>query len=213
MDIASSIKVEFVAAKLKGLIDTERTWPSSSSSLIVFCHLRKGRYQQYSTVLPLTQPEMPDLELFFYPQKFWRSPRTSSWRHGEGARCAACTRVCKLLGAGGWWGGDANRTSLFVCEEEWKHQGCYFSLVHGLKYGDSTQSTKNIFSDFKLRGTQLGQQTLKTLELERFFLLPNQSHTPKVHISCEFLGWIKQNHLHSLCGTYYHWHREVKHHS
>lgn len=51
-----------------------------------------------STVLPLTQPELPNLELFFYPQKFWRSPHTSSWRHGKGARCAACVRVCKRLG-------------------------------------------------------------------------------------------------------------------
>lgn len=85
-------------------------------------------------------------------------------------------------------GGDANRMSLFVCEEEWKHEGCYFSLVHGLKYGDSTQSTKNILPDFRLRGTQLGQQTL---ELEHSFLLPKQSHTPKIHISCKYIGLIK----------------------
>lgn len=139
-----------------------------------------------STVLPLTQPELPNLELFFYPQKFWRSPHTSSWRHGKGACCAACVRVCKWLE-----GGDVNRMSLFVCEEKWKHEGCFFSLVHGLKYGDSTRSTKNILPNFKLRGTQLGQQTLKTLELEHFLLLPKQSHTPKIHSGCKYIGLIK----------------------
>lgn len=75
---------------------------------------------------------------------------------------------------------------LFVCEEEWKDEGCYFSLVHGLKYGASTQSTKNILLDFKWRGIQLRQ---KTLELEHFILLPKQSHTPEIH--CKYLDLIK----------------------
>lgn len=46
-----------------------------------------------STALPPAQPELPNLELFFFPQNFWRTPHTSSCRHGQGAWCAACARV------------------------------------------------------------------------------------------------------------------------
>lgn len=148
-----------------------------SSLFQVCCHLRQGRYQQ-PPVLPLTQPELPDLESFFYPQKFWRSPPAPA----GSTECSA--HAC--VNCSGY--GDASRTSC-VCAEEWKHAGRYFSPVHGLKYGDGAQSTKNILPDFKLRGTQLGQQTLKTLE--HLFLLPKQSHTPKIHISCEYIGLIK----------------------
>lgn len=178
------MKAEFTAAKLKGLKDTERVWQSSSSILPVPSVLPpqegKGRYHQ-----PVTQLELPDLELFFYPQKFWRSPHTSSWRHSEGARCAVCACVCKLHG-----GGEMLTACPYLSVKSSENKGCYFSLVQGLKYGDSTQSTKNILPYFKLRGTQPGQQTLKTLELEHSGL-PKQSHAPKIHISRKYISWIK----------------------
>ena len=187
LDIASSIKAEFIATKLQGLKDPERAWLSSSpsSSSQVFSHLRKGRYQQppaqhssasdsagvtrFGTLLLPT-------EILEIPPHLQLEARRRS------TLCSTCVWTARGVG-------DANRMSLFVCEEEWKHEGCYFSRVHGLKYGDGTQSTKNIMPNFKLRGTQLGQWTLKTLE--HCFLLPKQSHTPKIHVSRKYIGLIK----------------------
>lgn len=74
---------------------------------------------------------------------------------GEGARGAASARLCDLLGEGER---EANRMTLFVCEEEWKHEGCYFRLSMDWNK-DTEQRTKNILLNFKLPGTRLGQQT------------------------------------------------------